>query len=339
MNFEGDAITIQQPTDTAEARRLAIGRAARLNFEESEAGKLGIVVTEISKNVLKHAAGGEIFLRTLDGPGAPGVEVLALDKGPGIADIARSFQDGYSTAGSCGTGLGAIVRMSDAYDVYSRPGQGTALMAQVCKKNTPAKPPQFRVGGVSRPIAGEPCCGDAWIFQERAAGGGRMMVADGLGHGVEAAAAARASVLTAQERLGDGPTALLERIHGALRSMRGAAVAVAEIDSGARVVRFAGIGNISGVIIPQSGPWLRMVSQNGTAGLEMRKLSVYTYPWPEGALLLMHTDGLSSNWSFDTYPGLPLRHPSLIGGVLYRDYTRGRDDVTVVAAREEPGAR
>jgi anti-sigma regulatory factor (Ser/Thr protein kinase) len=328
---DSDVIAVQQATDAAEARRLAMARAERLSFDESEAGKLALVVTEISKNLLKHAAGGDLFLRTMQS--GSGVEVLALDKGPGIEDVGRCFEDGYSTAGTSGTGLGAVARLSDAHDVYSRRGQGTVLMAQVWKKNGAPRGARFCVGAVSRALPGETACGDGWLFQERPTGA-RLLLADGLGHGVHAAEAAQASIGIARERVSDVPTALLERVHAALRHTRGAAVAIADIDPAARVVRFAGIGNVSAILIPPSGRWVRMVSHSGTAGYEMRKAMKFTYPWASQSLLLMHSDGLGSNWSFDPYPGLPLRHPSLVAAVLYRDHSRGRDDVTVVAARE-----
>lgn len=332
-SLEGDFIGVEQATDAAEARRLALSRASRLAFEESDAGKLGLVVTEIARNMVKHASGGDIYLRTLEDRGETGVEVLALDKGPGIEDVGRSFQDGYSTAGTAGTGLGAVARLSNVYDIYSRRGQGTVIMAQVWKHGRSARPYRFRAGGLARALHGENCCGDGWIVQERPVGA-RLLAADGLGHGDHAAAAARAAIDIALARPGDGPPALLEKLHGALRSTRGAAVAVAEIDPQTRVVRFAGVGNISGIVIPPSGPWLRMVSHAGTVGLEMRKVVEFSYPWPPGSLLLMHSDGLGSNWGFESYPGLALRHPSVVSGVLLRDFTRGRDDVSVVGFGE-----
>jgi anti-sigma regulatory factor (Ser/Thr protein kinase) len=337
-SLEGDFIGVERATDAAEARRIALARAANLSFEESEAGKLGLVVTEIARNLVKHAAGGDLYLRTLECRGATGIEVLALDKGPGIEDVGRSFQDGYSTAGTAGTGLGAVARLSSIYDIYSRRGQGTVLMAQVWKQRTSAAtPPRFRAGGLARAIPGETCCGDGWIVQARPVGA-RLLLADGLGHGEHAAAATRACIHTALDRPGDTPPALLEKLHAALRATRGAAVAVAEIDPAARVVRFAGVGNISAVVIPPSGPWLRMVSHSGTVGHEMRKVVEFSYPWTAGSLLLMHSDGLGSNWGFESYPGLALRHPSIVAGVLCRDFTRGRDDVTVLAVGEGIGA-
>jgi serine phosphatase RsbU (regulator of sigma subunit) len=187
-------------------------------------------------------------------------------------------------------------------------------------------------------MAGEQECGDDWVFQEIGRGG-RMTVADGLGHGENAAIAARAAIRTAREHVSEPAHSLLERIHGALRHTRGATVAVAEIDLAAQVVHFAGVGNIAAAVVTASGMMRRLVSLAGTAGHEVRKMVEFTCPWESGALLLMHSDGLQTHWSFDSYPGLLNRHPSLIAGVLYRDHARGRDDVTVVVARETgPGS-
>jgi anti-sigma regulatory factor (Ser/Thr protein kinase) len=330
-------IRIQEPTDSSEARRCALSLAAGLSFDEVSAGNLGLVVTEAAKNLLKHAGGGNIILRLLAG-GGDGIEMLALDKGPGIADPGRCFQDGYSTAGTSGNGLGAIARLSNFHQIYSRPGQGTVLLAQVWRRGSNGQGAnghtRFGVGGVCVPVAGEEDCGDDWVFQEKARGA-RITVADGLGHGPAAADASRAAVRTAREQINDSSPALLERIHGALRSTRGAAVAVAEIDPEARVLRFAGIGNISAAVVPRSGPIRRLASGAGTAGHQYRKILEFSCPWEPGSLLLMHSDGLQTQWSFDPYPGLLERHPSVIAGVFYRDYARSRDDVTVVVAREE----
>src|SRR5205807_9230792 len=132
-------------------------------------GKVALVVTEAAKNLLKHAGGGQVILRPLERGGVAGIEMLALDKGPGIANLTRSFEDGYSTAGTAGTGLGAIARLSDEIDIYTRPGRGTVLMAQIWNRNSggliSATPPRFRVGGVCVPLPGETQSGDSWIFQ------------------------------------------------------------------------------------------------------------------------------------------------------------------------------
>ena len=331
-------ISIQEPTHAAEVRRRALGIARELSFDEVSAGNVGLVVTEAATNILKHGRGGQMLLRSLAANSHNhGIEVLALDKGPGIADMTRCFEDGYSTAGSAGTGLGAIARLSDFHEIYSSRSHGTALLAQLWKNGRGAAPNgdgrRFRCGGISVPVHGEQECGDSWAFQE-AQDYSRTTVADGLGHGPQAALASQAAIATAGERLAVPLPALLDQIHGALRSTRGAAVGVADIDPEKRVVRFAGVGNISALVMPESGSARHLVSSAGTAGHAVRKIQEFMYPWDSQSLLVLHSDGLQTHWSFDPYPGLRERHPSLIAGVLYRDYSRGRDDVTVVVVRE-----
>jgi hypothetical protein len=127
---------------------------------------------------------------------------------------------------------------------------------------------------------------------------------------------------------------LLEAIHHALRSTRGAAVAIADVDLGQQLVRFAGVGNIAGAVVSPGGT-RNMVSLNGTAVVEMRKITEFSYPWPDDTQLVLHSDGLVSHWNMDQYPGLYQRHPTVIAAVLYRDHDRGRDDVTVVVAKQK----
>jgi stage II sporulation SpoE-like protein len=118
-------------------------------------------------------------------------------------------------------------------------------------------------------------------------------------------------------------------IHAGLRATRGAAVAVTSIDLARGRVRFSGLGNIGAAVLA-GGRIRHLVSHNGTAGHHGRKIEEYTYPWQPGALLVQHTDGLASHWTLESYPGLSGRHPSLVAGVLYRDFKRGRDDVAVL---------
>jgi len=127
----------------------------------------------------------------------------------------------------------------------------------------------------------------------------------------------------------------MERIHGALRSTRGASVALAHLSPALRTVRFTGIGNISGVIVGPAGQ-RHMVSQPGTAGAEIRRIQEFTYEWSSGSLLLMYSDGIVSHWSLDQLPGLLDRDPAVIAGALYRDFSRRRDDATVLVVGSRP---
>jgi hypothetical protein len=178
---------------------------------------------------------------------------------------------------------------------------------------------------------GERVCGDAWWAEsdlERTT----IVVADGLGHGPAAGEAAAAAITAFRSHRTLAPAALIAWIHDALRPTRGAAVAAVCIVPDKGIVSFAGVGNVVGVVVDDTGV-RRMVSHNGTLGREVRRVQEFVYPWTERSLLVLHSDGLGTHWDLGAYPGLAARHPGLIGGVLYRDFSRRRDDVTVVVAK------
>ncbi len=338
---ENSVVAVQDQTHAAEARRVAMRLAASLGFDQTLSANVGLVVTEAAKNLLKHAGGGEILLRGWRQYRDAVVEMLAIDRGPGIANLSRSFEDGYSTAGTPGNGLGAISRLSTFHDIYSQPGIGTVLLAQIrfqssAREGLPAQT-CFGVGAVSVPKPGETVCGDAWGFEAGPDRRARLIVADGLGHGLLAAEAAREAVRVHAENRQETGTDLMRHIHDALRPTRGAAVALAEIDPGEHTLRYTGIGNIAGKVTSPSGSGQHVVSQPGTAGHELHRIIEFRYPWEPGSTLILSSDGLSTHWSLDRYPGLAHRHPALTAGVLYRDCSRSRDDATVVAVRNGKG--
>ena len=338
------AIPIQDATGISEARRAAALLGQSLALDETAAGQLAIVVTEAATNLFKHAGGGSIVLNRGEDGGAAAVEMLAIDKGPGIENVERCMADGYSTAGSPGNGLGAISRLSYLSDIYSNPGRGTIVLARI--RNQPSGPrttaprrtQSFEVGAISVPKRAQEVCGDAWSAQLRERGI-RVLVVDGLGHGLGAFEASRAAVEIAANHTTEQPLHLLERLHAGLRATRGAAVSVVEIDVDGACVSYAGLGNIAGSLITSDGPRHQMISYNGTAGHNAHKILARTYPWTPESVMVLHSDGVATHWSLDKYPGLLRRHPSVIAAVLYRDFLRGSDDATVVVVRRAPGAQ
>jgi anti-sigma regulatory factor (Ser/Thr protein kinase) len=321
---------VEDQSRIGEIRRAADRIAREEGLEEDPRANIALVATEICTNLLKHARGGELFLSALSDRGEAGVEILSVDRGPGIADIGKCLADGYSSTNTSGTGLGAIARRSDEFDAYSELGKGTVLVARIYSK-APSAP--TTAGAVLKPIHGEEVSGDAWAVS-RNSDGISLVVADGLGHGLLAARAS-AEVTSAFRRTNArSPTALLESIHASARGTRGAAVAVACVSHASSSVSYAGIGNISGVLLGGPKPIL-MVSHNGTAGHHSPRLQEFSYPLPEQALIIMHSDGLHTNWNLDNYAGIRRRDPSLIAAVLYRDAARGRDDTCVAVVKIE----
>src|SRR5215469_8543842 len=326
-------IVITDSSLIGEARRTAIELAALAGFDAGQQGKIGIVATEIGTNLIKHAGQGKIAIQQYSDAQGRGLEFIAFDADPGIADIPRALGDGYSTAGSPGTGLGAIKRLADHFDIYSRPGTGTALVARFSRSPEAGRSGVI-IGVVTEAYPGEIENGDAWSYKERGTLR-QIMVADGSGHGHAAAAAAK----TAQQvfdRDGDiGSELLLSQLHRALMPTRGAAIVIAGYRPEEKQVRMAGIGNINAVLIDDTRT-KHMVSHNGTVGQVAPRIREFVYPCSAPPLVLLHSDGLSAKWDFETYPGLAHAHPSLAAAVLYRDFRRLRDDATVLVVRMLP---
>jgi len=325
------SIPVVEASQAGEARRVALRVAAEIGFDETDSGRVAIVATELARNLAKHAKQGEILVRGVEVDGMTAVEIISLDKGPGL-NVLAAMQDGYSTAGTPGTGLGAIRRLSQFLDIYSVPEFGTVLVSRLWTKAGEPSHCRSEFGVVNVPIKGETVCGDSWLTTDF---GGRMlaMVVDGLGHGLEAAAASAEAVRMMREYLPRRPCEILDASHGALRKTRGAAMSVLESPYGSTLCRYAGIGNISASILSDAKSQ-SMVSHNGTLGVQVSRCQEFDYSFESGALLVMHSDGLLSQWDLRRYPGLTRKHPAVVASVLYRDYKRGRDDVTVLVVRK-----
>ena len=161
-----------------------------------------------------------------------------------------------------------------------------------------------------------------------------ILVVDGLGHGIHAFDAAQQALRAFWKHAGERPESILHALHGALHETRGAVAGVAEIDWDKRALRWAGAGNIAGTLAPVEGKASSLVSHSGTVGQNVTRFQEFTHPWPEAGLLVLHSDGLSSRWTLEPYPGLTRKDPSLIAGVLYRDFASRRYDVVVLVGRE-----
>jgi hypothetical protein len=246
-----------------------------------------------------------------------------------MSDVARAIGDGHSTAGTLGIGLGAILRQASWSDLHSVPGKGTVLVVQVWPS---AAPGPVWAAGLIRPMTGEPVSGDGFAVRE--AGGRRqVLVCDGLGHGRLAAAATQQAVRTFAEVAPMPPAAVVEALHRAMGHTRGAALAVAELDRDAGLVRYAGLGNITGTVLAPDGGRRGMVSLPGIAGHQKRQIREYDDPLPAGATVLMHSDGVVDRWSPADYPGLLSHSPQVIAATVLRDAGTRRDDAGVLVAR------
>jgi anti-sigma regulatory factor (Ser/Thr protein kinase) len=331
-------LEVSDSSHVGACRRAAQRLAETWRFDETGAGRVGVVASELATNLLKHATAGVLLAQPVETGTTVQIELLAVDRGPGMASVDECLRDGYSTGGTSGTGLGAVRRMSAVFDIYSQLGKGSIVLARVASSAGPSRSALLtsdtQFGAVSIPISGESECGDIWSV---AADESRysLLVADGLGHGPLAAVAAAAAADAYAAQPFDPPQMMMQMLHRRLGGTRGAAAAYAVFDESVSKVRYAGIGNIAGCII---APGMRkgLMSHNGTLGLSLSRSLGLDYDWPARAMIVMHSDGLSNRWSLEDYPGLAQCHPAVIAAALYRDFSRDRDDSTVVVLRRLP---
>ncbi len=326
-------IAVSDKSQAGDARRQARLWARSMGLHDEPVEQIALVVTELANNLHLHTThGGELLLRKLERDGQFGAEILAVDAGPGTANFSPFMRDGYSTSGTPGNGLGAVQRASRVFEVHSQPGLGTVLLSQIWPRDFTPAAERWQVGAVNLPMRGETVSGDSWCQGERENGRTRLVVADGLGHGPAAAEASRCAVTAFAGQKNDSLPVVMQAMHNALRSTRGAAAAIAEIDPAQESLRYLGVGNIAGCILTSGKP-TSLVSMNGMVGARNEKIQEFRYAWPREAILVMSSDGVKTQWNLQRYSGLLHRHAGIIAGVLYRDYKRGTDDTTVVVVR------
>ena len=323
--------SIGDVSEIAPARRGIGAFAGQLGFSTEDAGRAALVATEIGTNLVKHGGGGELIVKQINDGTRRGIELLGLDKGAGMADVGKCLRDGYSTSGSPGTGLGAMERLSQRFEVFSRAGLGTAVLAHLWPDSRQPSAQHLEIGAVVVPKPGESCCGDAWCYAERVEGV-LVLAVDGLGHGLAASLAANEACRVFETEKHRPAIRIMQSLHEALRPTRGAAATLMEIDWDAGRATSVAVGNVQAALV-NGAQIKRIAADNGIVGHVISRPRELAHECRPGTVLIVHSDGLTANWHLDRYPGLMQHHPTLIAGVLYRDCTRGRDDALIVVIR------
>lgn len=310
-------VPVESGGDIGRVQRLAASAAARQGFSMDGAQLVERVATDMATRLVTHQGAGRMLVRFADWDERQGVELLLSTTSTGTP-FEADLRDG--------------VPASDLFEVYTAPGKGTVMMAQLWGgPQTGLSDRRFLVGSMSDPIEGESVSGDAWAVEQR---GARLvvLVADGLGHGEKAAAASEAAVTAFRAHYLEPVELIAARLHEVLRPTRGAAIALAEVDRDAGELRFCGIGNIIARLLTDHGVH-ELVSRYGIVGYQTQHARTVTQPWPDDAMLVMHSDGLSSGWNAGAYPHLRLQHPQLAASTVMRDAARAHDDALVTAVR------
>ena len=293
-------------------------------------GEAELVATELATNIVRHAPrGGYVLTRPLAG----GIELLAVDRGPGGARLDRP-RPAPLRRGGLGVGLASVARLASRFDLYSAEGAGTVVLARLGGHPRPAA--RFRWGAVNVPLDGEGVSGDAWAV----AVDGRLaaVVVDGLGHGAGAHEASLAAIAAFGERpLTDLPD-FVRRAHEAMRATRGGVIGVCSIDPESDELTYAGIGNI-GARVVVGGQSHGLLSRAGTMGTQATppRVHLVQQPWGPDATLVAASDGLRGHWDPRAYPGLLQHDPVIVAATLQRDHARGTDDVTVLVVQDLRG--
>jgi anti-sigma regulatory factor (Ser/Thr protein kinase) len=338
MVTEAWDVAVTEDSQVHGAAAAASAAAVAAGLDANDHATCELLATELATNLVRHAVAGRLLVN-VSGRGA--VQIVAVDRGPGIADVAASLTDGFTTISSLGAGLGACRRGASQFDLYSRVGQGTVVVARVGPAAAePAGP--VEVGGIITPHPDESAVGDgfglAWEGERMTIG-----VVDGLGHGVEAAQARGAALELLEQQPALDSAGLLREIDIGLRVTRGAAAAIAQVDGWSRRLSFAGMGNVTGRLFRPGGDQT-LVSRPGILGSgaaagvagRPRPHRVVSADWTAPAVLVLHTDGITSRWNLADYPSTDHHHPAVLAALIWRDALRGNDDATVVVVRTAP---
>jgi serine/threonine-protein kinase RsbT len=120
-------VAIRTDADVVTARQEARAMGAGLGFSSTDLTLLATAISEVARNITAYAGEGEVALRVLNHGGRQGIEVVATDNGPGIADVELAMQDGYTTGNGLGLGLPGTRRLVDEFELRTEPGSGTSV--------------------------------------------------------------------------------------------------------------------------------------------------------------------------------------------------------------------
>jgi len=304
----------------------------RLGVNALKQENMLLVASELVSNNVKHAS-GRGMVQLWKQPGNI-LDLISLDFGPGIANLANAEEDGYSSVNTLGKGLGAIRRLSDESYIYTQQANpvqqkkwsGTVILARfhLDKEYKEAKS-GFKFGLFSRSLSDERFNGDR-IYLQRAGKLLRWLHLDGLGHGEEAQSATNdlANYLTDY----DSPENILKLIDRQLVKTRGAVAVTGEIDLAKCNLRFSGIGDMSAHVYNQD-QMQQFAFAPGILGREHRSATDLQIEFGKKCVIVTASDGIRRNWDTANFVGLFNQHPQLIAYTLGNIMGRISDDQSI----------
>ena len=302
-------------------------------FDETRAGKIDIVVAEMTSNLSKYATSGQLLAGSGSDANGEYFEVISIDNGPGIPDPTRVMSDGYSSTGSLGHGLGSIKRLSDQFDLYSMRDWGTILVSRVYKYDLArTRKKKIECQGLNIAKTGEKVSGDGFYTRD-APDSWRILVADGLGHGAHAHAAVEMAGAAFADCAEKSPVETIRFIHERIRKSRGIVGVVVILDKEAQSWKIAGVGNIS-VRWTGHNSSRTYVSYNGIIGFNIPgSINDQTLSQEEFHQFIACSDGIRSRWDLARFPGICAHHGMIIASAIFKEFARGTDDTSIIVCK------
>jgi anti-sigma regulatory factor (Ser/Thr protein kinase)/serine/threonine protein phosphatase PrpC len=335
QNLPPVLIAVIHGSDVNEARQRAQVMALAIGFDETASAEVALAVSELGANLLRHTKGGTLTLTPLVDGRRVGMQVISQDRGPGIADVEQALRDGFSTAGSLGCGLGSVNRLMDELDIVSEPGTsgGTRI---ACKRWLHADvrrtmPGPLTFGAASRPHPRMTENGDAFVI--KCWGDGALVaVIDGLGHGPFAQRAAQTARQYVESHVDQPLDLILRGVGRACRATRGVVMALARFDRDGTQLTFASIGNIEVRVFGSVEP-MNFAVRRGIVGVNAPNPAVTQHRWQPNQVLILHSDGLTTHWRWEDFPGLGRTSASVIARRLLQALAKDDDDATVLVVK------
>ena len=337
---------------------LEVSRSAReAGFDRVGCASLSTAASELGRNILKYAVRGELHISPLQRTGRSGLEIVARDRGPGIADVDAALTDHHSTGGTLGLGLPGVRRLMDHFDIETQPGRGTSVtirkyvapdrairpLARSAERRSlpgraapaPDAPAPCDSGlewaAAIRPCIGERLSGDTVYYEQRES---TLVVAliDGLGHGPDAHSAATAASDALAERWLPDVVSALRLVAATCSSNHGVVAGVAVIDARDGALTYAGVGNVAARVLSPRGSRV-FVSANGVLGQTYARPPVQSSILAGDEMLVLHSDGVSGTFD-DTFTTRLLScGPAAAARMSIRVLGRSHDDCGVLVVR------
>jgi len=327
-------MVISSPAEVIAIRRISKEIARNIGFDERVQEEIVLVVSELASNIIKYANRGIVTLTPVFLPEKNGLMIEATDSGPGFNEN-NALKDGFSSSGTLGCGLGAVNRMMDEFDIHTSENKQTGTRI-VCKRWLRSKSSfngqcPFDVGIVSRPKHGETDNGDSFVIKQ---GNGQSLFAviDGVGHGRLAHQAAHAARQYIENHSELPLSDIFRGVDRACRSSRGVVMALASFDWSRMKLTFASVGNIE-VKVFGAQEKFKFIVRRGIVGKNSPNPVVTQNDWRTDYALALHSDGLSTHWSWNDFSLHADRSAQFLAEHMHRVLEKDNDDTTLIIVK------